>query len=144
VLGQGSGLVHLKTTGRRTIPTAAQTQQVLPQVPQNTTHLSPPAQKSCCASAPLAASDNTGTAEQFMSFIKSANAPGALDAHTKQALAVALSVLSKCEPCLKMHIKKARTMGFSPGEIDEAAWMAIAFGGSPTMMFYNDIKKQLQ
>ena len=27
---------------------------------------------------------------------------------------------------------------FSPEEIDEAAWMAIAFGGSPAMMFYRD------
>ncbi len=27
-------------------------------------------------------------------------------------------------------------MGFSQPEIDEAAWMGIAFGGSPVMMFY--------
>ena len=31
--------------------------------------------------------------------------------------------------------------GFTPEEIDEAAWMAIAFGGSPTMMFYNETKR---
>ena len=28
----------------------------------------------------------------------------------------------------------------SQEEIDEAAWMGIAFGGSPTMMFYNELK----
>ena len=39
-----------------------------------------------------------------------------------------------------MHIKKAQEMGLSQDEIDEAAWLAIAFGGSPVMMFYNDIK----
>jgi alkylhydroperoxidase/carboxymuconolactone decarboxylase family protein YurZ len=39
-----------------------------------------------------------------------------------------------------MHIKKARKMGFSQEEIDEAAWMGIAFGGSPVMMFYNGVK----
>ena len=38
---------------------------------------------------------------------------------------------------MKSHVKKAREMGFSQEEIDEAAWMAIAFGGSPTMVFYN-------
>jgi len=31
-------------------------------------------------------------------------------------------------------------MGFSQQEIDEAAWMAIAFGGSPVMMFYKQNK----
>jgi hypothetical protein len=34
-------------------------------------------------------------------------------------------------------------MGFSAEEIDEAAWMAIAFGGSPAMMFYNEVKKRM-
>ncbi len=77
--------------------------------------------------------------QKFQEFVKAANGPGALDAATKQAIAVALSVLAKCEPCAKTHIAKARQMGFSRAEIDEAAWMAIAFGGSPTMMFYNGV-----
>jgi hypothetical protein len=33
-------------------------------------------------------------------------------------------------------------MGFSQAEIDEAAWMAIAFGGSPTMMFWKGVGGQ--
>ena len=100
----------------------------------------------CCseghgANAPTgAASGVTETQQKFMDFMAAANAPGALDAHTKQAIAIALSVLAKCEPCTKTHIKKARNMGFSQEEIDEAAWMAIAFGGSPIMMFYNSVK----
>ena len=32
-------------------------------------------------------------------------------------------------------------MGFSQEEIDEAAWVAISFGGSPTMVFYNAVRK---
>ena len=39
------------------------------------------------------------------------------------------------------HLKKARAMGFSQEEIDEAAWMGIGFGGSPTMVFYNRLRK---
>jgi hypothetical protein len=31
-------------------------------------------------------------------------------------------------------------MGFSQEEIDEAAWMAIGFGGSPTMMFWKQVR----
>ena len=104
---------------------------------------------SCCSESPDAGGKPSAQAagapesqRKFQEFLKSANAPGLLDARTKQAVAIALSVLAKCEPCVKIHIRKAQEMGFSPEEIDEAAWMAIAFGGSPTMMFYNGIKKE--
>ena len=77
---------------------------------------------------------------KYKDFLKAANQPGALDAHVKQAIALALSVYARCEPCVKGHLKKARAMGFSEDEIDEAAWMAIAFGGSPVMMFYEGVR----
>jgi hypothetical protein len=32
-------------------------------------------------------------------------------------------------------------MGFSESQIDEAAWMAISFAGSPSMMFYNGLRE---
>ncbi len=32
-------------------------------------------------------------------------------------------------------------MGFSQEEIDEAAWLGVAFGGSPAMVFYNRLRK---
>jgi alkylhydroperoxidase/carboxymuconolactone decarboxylase family protein YurZ len=43
---------------------------------------------------------------------------------------------------VRAHVKKARNMGFSDAEIEEAAWMAIAFGGGPVMMFWNEIKRE--
>jgi AhpD family alkylhydroperoxidase len=78
---------------------------------------------------------------KFQEFLAVANAPGLLGARTKRAMAIALSVLSRCSPCVKHHVAKAAEEGFSPQEIDEAAWMGIAFGGSPAMMFYNENKK---
>ena len=84
---------------------------------------------------------STADAERkFFAFLKAANTPKALDAPTKQAIALALSVLSKCEPCLIAHIEKSKKMGFTAEEIDDAAWSAIAFGGSPVMMFYNAVR----
>ncbi len=82
-----------------------------------------------------------GTREKFHAFLEAANGPGALGARTKRAMAIALSVMARCGPCVKHHVRKAQEEGFSPAEIDEAAWMAIAFGGSPTMMFYNETKQ---
>ncbi len=78
--------------------------------------------------------------QKFQEFQQALGAPGALDARTKRAVGIALSVLARCEPCVKYHVKKAEEMGFTPEEIDEAAWMAIGFGGSPTMMFYSKLR----
>ena len=85
--------------------------------------------------------DVAGIERKYREFLEAANAPAALDAKTKRAIAVALSVLARCEPCLKSHLKKAREMGLSQEEIDEAAWLGISFGGSPAMVLYNQMRK---
>lgn len=98
----------------------------------------------CCNGHSAAPAVGTGVSEiqrKFQEFLQAANAPGALDAHTKEAISLALSVLARCEPCARAHIKKARDMGFSDAEIDEAAWLAISFGGGPAMMFYREVCK---
>jgi AhpD family alkylhydroperoxidase len=102
----------------------------------------------CCEGSPesdhQAASDDGDSATiqgKFQEFLQAAGAPGALDGKTKRAIAIALSVLARCEPCVKSHVKKARETGFSQEEIDEAAWVAISFGGSPTMVFYNGVRR---
>lgn len=101
----------------------------------------------CCSEPPAspgAHPDDEGSVERkFYAFLRAANSPQALDAPTKQAIALALSVLSKCEPCVVAHIEKARKMGFTEEEIEDAAWSAIAFGGSPTMMFYQNIREKM-
>jgi AhpD family alkylhydroperoxidase len=145
VLGKGSGLVRIKTTGRRKIKieerktidegrTMNNEQKYSEEVP-------------CCAdavsSAKAGTSEGAGIAQiktKFKDFLSSASSPHGLDAYTKQAMAIALSVAMRCEPCLKMHLKKAREKGFTQDEIDEAAWMGISFGGSPTMVFYEQHK----
>ena len=99
---------------------------------------------SCCEESGSAAAGASVAAEaqqKFHEFMKAASAPGKLDARAKRAVAVALSVLARCEPCLKIHIKKAREAGLSQEEIDEAAWMAVSFGGCSAMMFYKEVKK---
>ncbi|MEI8374649.1 MAG: selenide, water dikinase SelD [Planctomycetota bacterium] len=145
VLSPGTGRVFVRYESRVRLSQVSQLHQpsVIDDKPQEIPTMS------CCSDHQ--ASDKpdanpTGavaeTQRKFMDFLKSAAVPGALDARTKQAVAIALSVSAKCAPCAKIHIKKARNMGFSSEEIDEAVWMAIAFGGSPTMMWYNELKKE--
>jgi selenide,water dikinase len=162
VTGEGIGRIRIATRGGRPIPGLA-----LLAEPERATVPAAPAAGECCAKpqevsaeccseaapepaasaeccadeGPPHANASAGAAQDaFMAFLGVANRPGALDAATKQALAIALSVVTKCEPCTRAHIDKARKMGFTQEEIDEAAWMAIAFGGSPVMMFYNGVK----
>ena len=157
VRGKGAGRIFLETRGTRPISVATEAADA----PAKDRSESCCEESSCCArpeseEAPMAkecdescccpeghdgpaAAAATGASEakrKFQDFMKEANRPGALDAATKEAVALALSVMARCEPCVKVHIAKARQMGFTQDEIDEAAWMAVAFGGSPVMMFY--------
>ena len=159
VVGKGAGRVFLRTDGRKG------TEVVVGKDSEELTALSrqpPPSPSPCDDPQPVAREANnmaccesnhqsvpspsdaggvTAAERKFKEFLQAAGAPGSLDARTKQAIAIALSVLARCEPCVKSHVKKARAMGFSQEEIDEAAWMAIGFGGSPTMVFYNGVRQ---
>jgi selenide, water dikinase len=148
--GRGRGRIDLVTRGRRPIPSAPGEDAEGTQEKTDMAKKAKPAsccseEPSCCAEGHGAAAESPGEGvaaaqAKFRDFMRAANAPGALDARTKQAMAIALSVLARCEPCTRNHIRKAREMGLSQAAIDEAAWMGIAFGGSPVMMFYEGVR----
>jgi AhpD family alkylhydroperoxidase len=149
ITGKGAGLIHVETTGKRTVPSLASAKAIESPQSSITNHPSSMPPVSCCAdavaSAPASAqgSSEVGSIKAaFTQFLSAANSPHGLDAYTKQAMAIALSVALRCEPCLKMHLNNARKKGFSEGEIDEAAWMGISFAGSPAMVFYEQIKNR--
>ena len=151
VLKKGSGLVHIRTTGSRKIPSPGPSRSKAKSVPDKLQSQPAPAmaaseEVACCADA---VSSTAGTEQiseidqikaKFTDFLGAASSPHGLDAYTKQAMALALSVATRCEPCLKMHLKKAEEKGFTQNEIDEAAWMGISFAGSPAMVFYEQLK----
>jgi len=151
VKGAGTGRIALATRGERPLAEAKRAlgpaAEAIEPAGQTADCCVEPeaAELECCAEGPAAPStpaiEGTLPAQaKFREFLKAAGQPGALDAATKQALAIALAVITKCEPCAKIHIRKAREMGFTQEEIDEAAWCAISFGGSPVMMFYNGVR----
>lgn len=90
------------------------------------------------------AGGESGNALQaFKDFMGAATAPGAIDVVTKELMTVALSLAVHCVPCSKFHIKKAKEMGIGNEELEEAAALAIAFGGVRIMMLWNELKKEL-
>lgn len=60
----------------------------------------------------------------FKAFSKAVFAPGALDARTKQLIAVAVAHTTQCPYCIKGHTEGAARAGASEAQIMEAIWVA--------------------
>lgn len=65
-----------------------------------------------------------GPDDAFRAFSKAVFAPGALDARTKQLIAVAVAHVTQCPWCIEGHVKGARREGASGAAIMEAIWVA--------------------
>ncbi|TYB82409.1 carboxymuconolactone decarboxylase family protein [Maritimibacter fusiformis] len=65
-----------------------------------------------------------GPDEAFRAFSKAVFEPGALDARTKQLIAVAVAHVTQCPWCIEGHVKAARREGASGEAIMEAIWVA--------------------
>jgi AhpD family alkylhydroperoxidase len=60
----------------------------------------------------------------FHEFSRAVFKAGALDAKTKQLIAVAVAHVTQCPYCIRGHTKGARREGADPREIMEARWVA--------------------
>lgn len=71
----------------------------------------------------------------FMNLLGAAYAQGAMDVKTKELISVAIGAYNRCEYCIVFHVYKALEAGATPEEIMEAAMVAVAFGGGPSMAY---------
>lgn len=62
--------------------------------------------------------------DAFQAFSKQVFAAGALDAKTKQLIAVAVAHVTQCPYCIKGHTKGALRAGATEEEMMEAIWVA--------------------
>lgn len=67
------------------------------------------------------------TTEQFWEGLKRAMAPGAIDAKTKEMLAIAISVTLGARYAIDSHIDIARKLGMSEEELDEILMLVGAY-----------------
>jgi AhpD family alkylhydroperoxidase len=56
---------------------------------------------------------------------------GSLDRKTKELIAVAISVIVKCEPCMEHHVREALERGATEQQVLESLEVAIEMGGGP-------------
>jgi AhpD family alkylhydroperoxidase len=71
----------------------------------------------------------------FMGLLGAAYEPNALDIKTKELISVGVGCYNRCEYCIVYHSYKAFEAGATKEEIMEAAMVAVAFGGGPSMAY---------
>lgn len=69
------------------------------------------------------------TYKPFLELEEKAFANGALDKKTKELMALSISMVTKCEPCMEWHLDQALQAGASDEEIYETIDVAIEMGG---------------
>ncbi len=61
--------------------------------------------------------------------------PAAIDAKTKELIALAVSVAIRCDPCITFHAKAAVAAGVTDEEIADTMGVAIYMGAGPSVMY---------
>ena len=71
----------------------------------------------------------------FATLAKTAMVDGALDAKTKEFIALAIGVAARCDGCLGFHTQALARMGASREEVAETLSVAVYMGGGPSLMY---------
>jgi len=71
----------------------------------------------------------------FANLHKAAMTGGALDAKTKELIAIGIAVGIHCDPCVAYHVHDALKAGATRAEVLEAVGVAIMMGGGPAAMY---------
>ena len=62
-------------------------------------------------------------------------APGALDAKTKQLIALGIGITARCEGCIAYHVHDAIQAGATRQEILETLGVSMMMGGGPAVVY---------
>lgn len=71
----------------------------------------------------------------FSAIAQAATKAGALDTKTKELIALAIGVATRCDDCIAFHAKAASERGATSEEILETLGMAIYMGAGPSVMY---------
>ena len=73
--------------------------------------------------------------QAFSAMAKAASSSGALDAKTKELIALAIAVATRCDGCIGFHGKSAARLGATREEVMETVAMAVYMGAGPSVMY---------
>ena len=83
-------------------------------------------------------SDITDTMQGFSALAQAATKDGALDKKTKEMIALAIGVSTRCDGCIGFHTKALIDLGITKPEFEEILGMAVYMGGGPSLMYAAD------
>ncbi len=78
------------------------------------------------------------TMKGFGAMAAGATKAGALDAKTKELIALAIGVAKQCDGCIGFHTKKLIELGVTEDELAETLGMSVYMGGGPSLMYAAD------
>ena len=78
------------------------------------------------------------TMKGFSAMASAATREGALDTKTKELIALAIGVATRCDGCIGFHMEALVKLGASREEVEEALGMAVYMGGGPALMYAAD------
>lgn len=79
--------------------------------------------------------ENCNTYASFLELEKKAFEEGSLSRKHKELMALSISIVTKCEPCIEWHVQQAHLAGASDEEIYETIDVAIEMGGGPAAAY---------
>lgn len=87
---------------------------------------------------------NCKTYNPFLELEKNAFSDGVLPKKVKELMALSISIVTKCEPCMEWHVQQAFLAGATDEEIYEAIDVAIEMGGGPAAAYARFALKALE
>ena len=78
------------------------------------------------------------TLSAFGQLSRAAQKPGVVDHKTKELVALAISVATRCDGCIGYHARGAVRTGASRQEVAEILAVAIQMGGGPSVNYAAD------
>lgn len=76
-----------------------------------------------------------GTMEGYKALSGAGKKTGHLDAKTRELIAIAVGVTTRCDGCIAVHTKAAKAAGASREEIAEALGVAVALNAGAAMVY---------
>lgn len=80
----------------------------------------------------------------FNALAQAATKDGALSKKTKELIALALGVASRCDGCIGFHTQSLIKLGVTREEFLETLSMAIYMGGGPSLMYAAEALKAFE
>lgn len=75
------------------------------------------------------------TMRAFHGLMQAAGKDGALDARTKELMALAIAVATRCEGCVNFHVREAIRKGATREQVAETVSVAVEMGGGPSTVY---------